>query len=551
DGGAGGDTLDGGPGNDAVFGGAGDDLIIGGSGQGDDLLFGGSGLDTVDYASATQPIVVDLAAGTASGDPLIGHDGLNGIEHVIGGQGGDSLLGNNAANSLAGGEGDDVLRGGAGDDELLGGAGGGDIALFDGPAIRYDVGPDAQTVGVEDTTGALGTDTLSGVEIARFGDRDLVFDGINDAPTMEAAAEQPGTIVHTSFEHDLGDLPPADAIDPDDPNGLPASALTFARDHTATVTFLGASTAYDNTFGIYSIAADGTIGDVRILFPDASEDALIEGASSAAFDVAAGERIGLFVVADGADRNNLGGLIDGHFEFRDPAGGIATVDSIAPKLFFVGDDTTTPAVENEVEIRFEPGRGVFHSFAAGLNPGGTVNVASGVDEDGRLVVAFDVQPDIVDFDDAVFRVSFDEAVETSFEPVAVAPVIELGDVDGVGLLSADVSLAGGAGDRLDIDTDLAAALGIQVQATADGFDLAGLGSFEDYEAVLESLALANDNSTPGARTVTFTVFDTAGASTVSQVTIDVGETFVDGDANGFTAFANLDNGAPQASAEVG
>jgi hypothetical protein len=129
-GGAGNDILKTNGGDDIVYGGSGDDIIIGGSGQGNDTYFGGSS-ETVDdsvddwvkYPSATHAITVNLTTGQASGED-IDTDVLYGIEHVLGGDGSDSITGNDADNILQGGAGgDDTLDGAGGTDTLEGGSG--------------------------------------------------------------------------------------------------------------------------------------------------------------------------------------------------------------------------------------------------------------------------------------------------------------------------------------------------------------------------------------------------------------------------------------------
>ncbi len=106
---------------------------IGGGGGGDILVFdiidsvarnplrfeGGSGEDTLKYTSHTTPVMVNLAAGTATGFA----GGIDGVENVEGGQGNDTLIGNASANRLDGKGGKDLVMGGAGDDWLSGGAG--------------------------------------------------------------------------------------------------------------------------------------------------------------------------------------------------------------------------------------------------------------------------------------------------------------------------------------------------------------------------------------------------------------------------------------------
>ena len=116
-----------GEGNDTVGAGDGDDLLAGS--PDDDALDGGAGSDTVDYATSSEPIEVDLVAGTATGPAT---DTVTTMENVVGTRFGDAIFGSAAPNLLVGGEGldqlvglegDDTLRGGARADALDGGAG--------------------------------------------------------------------------------------------------------------------------------------------------------------------------------------------------------------------------------------------------------------------------------------------------------------------------------------------------------------------------------------------------------------------------------------------
>ncbi|WP_376099251.1 hypothetical protein ACE7GA_10785 [Roseomonas sp. CCTCC AB2023176] len=189
------------PGQDGRFGSdygelisglGGDDLIVGLGGN--DTLDGGEGTDTTSYALAGAGVVVDLAAGSATGGA--GTDVLTGIENVAGSTFADTLRGNDAANVLNGGSGrnalagrdgddwliagdegdslsgddrNDTLTGGAGDDTLEGGAGddvvqgnaGTDRAEYAGAAAGVAVS--LLLSGPQDTRGA-GMDALSGIE---------------------------------------------------------------------------------------------------------------------------------------------------------------------------------------------------------------------------------------------------------------------------------------------------------------------------------------------------------------------------------------------------
>jgi Ca2+-binding RTX toxin-like protein len=121
-----------------VTGSWGDDTLIGNDLpnwfmplDGDDSVDGGSGDDTVDYESSLhvvivddhafiRGVVVDLTAGTATGE---GTDTLANLEDVIGSYGDDTITGDANDNRLLGLWGDDAISGGDGNDFLFGLAG--------------------------------------------------------------------------------------------------------------------------------------------------------------------------------------------------------------------------------------------------------------------------------------------------------------------------------------------------------------------------------------------------------------------------------------------
>lgn len=145
-------TLSGNDGNDTMAGGAGADRLFGGNGNdtflttGDgtnDSTFGGAGNDT--FMLANLGLSGDFF-GDAGADDRIDASGvtnrglafnltaqtyqdagptseLTGVEHVNGGQLGDTITGNTLTNLLSGLGGDDTLTGGDGNDTLDGGAG--------------------------------------------------------------------------------------------------------------------------------------------------------------------------------------------------------------------------------------------------------------------------------------------------------------------------------------------------------------------------------------------------------------------------------------------
>ncbi|MGQ0669071.1 MAG: calcium-binding protein [Actinomycetota bacterium] len=87
---------------------------------GNDMITGGGGQDTASFATAPGIVVVDLGAGTATGD---GTDTLAAISSIIGSGFDDSLTGSASVNDIAAGPGNDAISGLGGNDRLDGGNG--------------------------------------------------------------------------------------------------------------------------------------------------------------------------------------------------------------------------------------------------------------------------------------------------------------------------------------------------------------------------------------------------------------------------------------------
>ncbi len=110
---------------------------------------------TVDSSNIVAALTAGLTAATTTR-----------IEDAIGGTGNDDLKGNVGRNLLQGGNGNDTLTGRLGDDRMEGGAGS-DTAVFAGTFASYSFGFAGGEVTV---TGQDGTDTMTGIEFARFDD---------------------------------------------------------------------------------------------------------------------------------------------------------------------------------------------------------------------------------------------------------------------------------------------------------------------------------------------------------------------------------------------
>lgn len=109
------DRIEGLGGPDVQKGGVGDDRIHGGDGldshyggPGDDFMDGGEGQDTPSFKFSPDPVTVDLAEGTATGE---GSDTFVGMEVVAGSRHGDTLLGDEGSNTFFPLGGDDHVDG--------------------------------------------------------------------------------------------------------------------------------------------------------------------------------------------------------------------------------------------------------------------------------------------------------------------------------------------------------------------------------------------------------------------------------------------------------
>jgi len=143
--GPGGGTLTGGSGVDVLIGGAGATTLIGAGGN--DRLYGGSGATVASYAAATNPVAVNLAAGTAQ-DGYGGTDTLVNIHAVV--------AGNNA--TLTAGSGTDTLTVTGSNGTLV--AGSGTSTLVDsGSGGFYKFGPGATRTTI--VNGAAGNASAS------------------------------------------------------------------------------------------------------------------------------------------------------------------------------------------------------------------------------------------------------------------------------------------------------------------------------------------------------------------------------------------------------
>ena len=190
------DHLSGGSGTNTVVGGTGDDFIDAAGGTGKDIYDGADGVDTVDYATATQGLKVDLGSGRAKGSE-ISKDQLISIENVVTGSGSDKVTGSAADNRIESGAGNDKISAGAGNDWLVGGLGvdkltGGQGAdTFDFNSLD-ELGLGKATDSIKDFRHAEGDRIdLSGIDANAAVDGDQAFAFLSAAPID---GDQTGTV---------------------------------------------------------------------------------------------------------------------------------------------------------------------------------------------------------------------------------------------------------------------------------------------------------------------------------------------------------------------
>ena len=328
------------------------------------------------------------------------------IANLTTGIGNDTLIGNDRDNVLRAGDGEDTIATAGGNDTVSGGAGADTINFGGGHSILRDSLADLNGdvvrdfgFGAVDLLGArLGWDSFSitttKTTISANGstvELDGNFAG-NGAFVLSARGN--GADAHTglSYVNYLPGLAEGVSVDTASINGLAAeSFLTGDGLVRFTLELKSAVSAFANSLGVYKIKADGTIGDVHILF----DNTLNVAASARSVDLGVagdGERFGFFLIQDGFDA--YGDLPD-NLSFLEPA---TTRPAIA---------ASGMAILSSASLGALTGATVFHSTAS-LNPNGANQVLSGVKPGGlELQIGFEDLPNATgdrDFQDVVIGI---------------------------------------------------------------------------------------------------------------------------------------------------
>jgi Ca2+-binding RTX toxin-like protein len=177
---------------DVTFG-AGDDTFYGG-GAGDDDLVGGLGFDTLNYASATSGVIVNLEASSAKG-LSIGNDFVTGFEAVRGSALYDVIRGNTLANTFYATAGADYIDGRGGldmfDARLL--LEDMEIDLAVGFAFNSEIGL-TNLISIEQAVGGRGDDIMYGTSGNNF------LDGYVGEDYMEGGLGDDTYVINTTAD---------------------------------------------------------------------------------------------------------------------------------------------------------------------------------------------------------------------------------------------------------------------------------------------------------------------------------------------------------------
>ena len=348
-----------------------------------------------------------------------------------------------------------------------------------------------------------------------------------DAPTIEditdqvALASDADIALQQATEELFDHLQEIEGVDPADLTGVDMSNISLPNEHSVSVTFQGEGAGYQNSLGYYKFDADGNITDVEFVWENASAQGsggdLNPGESTVNLGLDAGESFGFFIVGNGNSQNDYDQFGEGHLEFRD-GDGSANADSSDPQLVFVRDDGTVIEVNGNV----------YHTAGMGdqtaLNPDGEQHAVTGLNTvTGTLMIGFE---DLLgggdsDFNDLLISVDIGADNARELDPAAIAPEIDLADVDSSELIGAVIQINGGfsEGDALRVMDGALEGTGVTV--ASQGIDpvtgnysivLDGAATVEEYETILGTVKFAStaDNVAGGTRSITFQVTDSEG-----------------------------------------
>ncbi len=362
--------------------------------------------------------------------------------------------------------------------------------------------------------------------------------------------------VTTGKQNPLGDLKVGDyltkggaegkTIDPAMVNGVDNRNLTLSQSAEVRLGFVSEGAGYKSMVGVYAFDANGKIitDSVKFVWLDASQvkQGTVGGALGKDFlgnsqpsdislgDIAAGTKLGFFIVADGASSkdnqkllssvadnskaDNYGddlAAINHHLSFTTDADGNGRIlvdgKPLSGNIYFTHDKSlNTDSSANDIE----------HTLSGTATPA-----------DGKLYVGFE---DLAgggdrDYQDVVISVDMGSYNINKLTQIVTQPSVDLSDADGTHLTSAVIATDGfQPGDNLNIpDNSL-----FDVTVTHAGNDLtitvvakAGAETIEAFEDFINHIYFSTTSTDEAGREISYEVTDTDGQpSGVSTVAIE-------------------------------
>jgi hypothetical protein len=338
-----------------------------------------------------------------------------------------------------------------------------------------------------------------------------------------------------------------------DPNGVDPENLRLDAAREVTVIFEEEGADYLNSLGFFVVDADGTVRDVRPVFPIVNgsrfdpdfpserdgRGPLVEGESVVSLGVLpAGTRFGFFLLPDGAKRNRgFEDLLEsGRFELRDArTGGVLDVDDprAKPQLVHVADDGTVTVLKGSPFLTVDPTPR--DPADNPLHPDGAGKTVSGWNgREGDYVIGFEdlqIRHSDQDFNDVVFRVHYGPVYQRFIFWKDHADNdfgVRITDPDSTHLSGAEVFFVSGQrpGDRLervgfaDSDGDgILDGTNISMVRNADGsLTFSGVDTIRNYERVLNQIVFETDSNRAGDRVIGFRVTDAEGHVSATDTT---------------------------------
>lgn len=363
-----------------------------------------------DGAGNSLLVNVELIQAGLGGDLVILADDTVVVDDItiFGAQNDDVIWSNAGDDTIFGSTGDDIIDGGPGNDILNG--------QQDNDYVNGGAGTDTINGGTGDDTlyGGLDADVLSG-----DAGNDVIYGGDGDGTTFITVDKE---FMDTVEFPDLTEGKNIKLLQPPgDPSlGVVDGNLDIGFQAQAEITFRQGFAGYNNSLGVYAIAADGTIQSAHLLWENVKDAGIDVTHIIDLPSTSEAVEIGFFIVANGDRKNheytNMSDTgTEGHIKFYYDYGGAGQRDAT---VYDDGDDITA-VYDDGVTVRTLKGP-IYHTTerdgSFDLNPDEEEHVVSGLtpgsngQSDDVLRIGFEDLPNTgdADYEDVLFDLNIIE-----------------------------------------------------------------------------------------------------------------------------------------------